>query len=34
LTDDFVMECEMCLIMNHVNCVTMIGVCVQQAPWL
>jgi len=34
LKDEFVMECEMCLIMNHVNCVKMIGVCVQQAPWL
>eukprot|EP00729_Bicosta_minor_P025577 gene25577-20914_t len=24
----------MCLVMDHVNCVKMIGVCVQQAPWL
>lgn len=34
LKDEFVMECEMCLVMDHVNCVKMIGVCVQQAPWL
>jgi hypothetical protein len=34
MKDEFVLECEMCLIMDHVNCVRMVGVCVQQAPWL